>query len=143
MDLWLLFLIVAIIALLIEMFTPTLFCINFAIAGFLVAFIATFSSNFPLLIILFVSFSLISFLFIKPLLEEHLHKKTKNVGFDTDYIGKIVKTIEPVGCSSGAVTVYDERWEARLSNPEAKEIPAGCEVKIVSNDSTTLYVEQV
>lgn len=143
MDFWLIFLIVAIVALLIEMITPTLFCVNFALAGFLTAFIATFCHNLPLLIILFATFSLISFIFIKPLLEEHWHKKSENVGFDTDYIGKVVKTIEPVGCSSGAVSVYDERWEARLANKESEEIPAGCEVKIVSNDSTTLYVERV
>ena len=143
MGLWLIFLIIAIVALLVEMITPTMFCVNFAFAGFLIAFIATFCHNLPLLIILFAIFSLISFIFIKPLLEEHLRRKSENVGFDTDYIGKVVKTIEAVGCSSGAVTVYDERWEARLANKEAEEIPAGCEVKIVSNDSTTLYVERV
>lgn len=143
MDFWLIFLIVAIVSLLIEMITPTLFCINFAIGGVITAFIATITHNLPLLIILFVTFSLISFIFIKPVLEEHWHRKSDKIGFNSDYIEKVVKTIEPVGCSSGAVTVYDERWEARLANKDAEEIPAGCEVKIVSNDSTTLYVERV
>ena len=58
------------------------------------------------------------------------------------YIDKIVKTIEPVTQNSGAVTIYDERWEARLAS-DGEEIPIGVDVKIVRNDSLVLYVERL
>ena len=41
----------------------------------------------------------------------------------------------------GAITIYDERWEARIK--EGEEIPVGTDVKIVENDSLTLYVERI
>ena len=43
---------------------------------------------------------------------------------------------------NGAVTIYDERWEARLQN-EGEEIPADADVKIVGHDSTILFVERI
>ena len=57
------------------------------------------------------------------------------------YIGKIVKVIEPVDKFKGAITIYDERWEARTDCEET--IPAGTEVKIVGYDSLVLKVEKI
>lgn len=49
--------------------------------------------------------------------------------------------IEPVTKTTGAITIYDERWNARVDNDE--EIPAGSEVRIIRNDSLIMYVERV
>ena len=57
------------------------------------------------------------------------------------YIGKIVKVIEPVTKYTGAITIYDERWEARTENDET--IPTGSEVKIVKYESLVLIVEKI
>ena len=43
---------------------------------------------------------------------------------------------------SGIITLYGERWEARLSESE-EEIPENTEVKIVKNDSLIMYVEKI
>ena len=65
----------------------------------------------------------------------------QETGMEGKYIGKIVKVIEPVTKFSGAITIYDERWEARVDSDE--EIPAGSEVKIVKYDSLVLTVEKI
>ena len=70
-----------------------------------------------------------------------IHKNEK-ADFASQYIGKVVKSIEPINSTAGAVTIYDERWEARL-NEGCEEIPADCDVRIVKHDSLVLYVEKV
>lgn len=141
LELWMIFVIISIIAILFEIFVPTLFCINFAFAGIITAIVSIFWGTFYPLLWLFIGLSVISVIFIKPLLEKML-KKESNADFKAQYIGKIVKTIEPVAVDKGAVTIYDERWEARTQG-NCEEIPAGCDVKIIGNDSLILFVEKV
>ncbi len=141
LELWMIYLILALIAITFEIFVPAMFCINFAFAGIITAILSLWWGNFSQLLIVFTVLSLLSIIFIKPLLLKLLKKNT-NADFEAQYIGKIVKSIEPINTSSGAVTLYDERWEARL-NEGNEEIPADCDVKIVRNDSLILYVERI
>lgn len=67
--------------------------------------------------------------------------KEKETGMEGKYIGQIVKVIEPITKYSGAITIYDERWEARVESDET--IPAGSEVKIIKNESLVLTVEKI
>lgn len=141
MELWMLFVIISIVSILIEIFAPSLFCINFAFAGIITAIVAIFWGNLYSLLLIFLVLSLLSILFIKPLLAKLLKKDT-HADFDAQYVGKIVKSIEPITSMKGAVTIYDERWEARVKN-DNEEIPAGCDVRIIGNDSLILFVEKV
>ncbi len=140
-EIWMIFVIISIIAVLIEIFAPSLFCINFAFAGIITAIISIYWGNLPTLILIFLVISLLSILFIKPLLVKLL-KKSSNADFKSQYIGKVVKSIETITTNQGAVTIYDERWEARIKEG-CEEIPAGCDVKIIDNDSLILYVEKL
>ena len=141
LELWMIYLILALVAITFEIFVPAMFCINFAFAGIITAIISLWWGNFSQLLIVFAIISTLSILFIKPMLVKALKIKT-NADFEAQYIGKIVKSIEPINASSGAVTLYDERWEARL-NEGNEEIPADCDVKIIRNDSLILYVEKI
>lgn len=141
MELWMIFLILSIIAVIVEIFMPTMFCINLAFAAIITAIVSLFYGSFSLLLIIFAVLSVLSIIFIRPLLLKLL-KKNSDADFASQYIGKVVKAIEPISSSQGAVTIYDERWEARCIN-NAEEIPVGCEVKIIKNDSLVLYVEKI
>lgn len=141
MELWAIYIIIAIVAVLIEMFAPTLFCINFAIGGIITAIISIFWGDFTTSLLIFFAVSLLSIFMVRPFLV-NLIKKDSKADFNAQYIGKIVKCIEPINTVNGAVTIYDERWEARLQN-EGEEIPAGTDVKIVGNDSLILFVERI
>jgi len=141
LELWMIFVIISIIAILIEIFAPSLFCINFAFAGIITAIVSIFWGNLYTLLILFLVLSVLSIFFIKPLLVKLL-KKDSHADFNDQYIGKIVKSIENITTTAGAVTIYEERWEARTKEG-CEEIPSGCDVKIIGNDSLILYVEKV
>ena len=141
-HIWMIFLIISIIAIIIEIFIPTMFCINFAFAGIIVAIISIFWGNLFQLLTIFIILSLLSIIFLKPILKKYIEKENKS-DFKSQYIGKIVKTISPITTTSGAITIFDERWEARIKNDNAEEIPEGCDVKIIANDSTTFIVEKI
>ncbi len=141
MEIWMVFVIIAIIAIIVEIFVPTMFCVNFAVAGIITAIISVFWGTFTANLIIFAILSVLFILLLRPLLLK-LTNKAPGSDFNTDYLGKIVKAIEPINMQSGAVTIYEERWEARLKT-EGEEIPAGSDVEIVGNESTILFVERV
>lgn len=141
MELWAIYIVIAIIAILVEMFVPTMFCINFAIGGIITAIISIFWGDFTTSLLMFFAISLLSIFLVRPFLV-NLIKKDSKADFNAQYIGKTVKCIEPINTVKGAVTIYDERWEARLQT-EGEEIPEGADVKIVGNDSLILFVEKI
>ena len=67
--------------------------------------------------------------------------KEKETGIKSEYIGQIAKVVKPVNKFAGVITIYEERWEARVENDD--EIPVGEEVRIVKNDSLIMYVERI
>ncbi len=143
MSYWELFLIVAIAALIFEMFAPAMFFLSIAAAALITAIISLWYTNFHWLIVICSALSVIILLFIRPWMKKIMHEMPKSVDFHSEYIGKIVKATEEITNTGGAITVYEERWDARLANPESAPVPAGSEVRIVRNDSIVLYVEAV
>lgn len=141
MILWEIFAIVGLVFLILEMLVPSMFFLNLAIAGFITAIIALWINNWITLTILFAIFAILSIVFLRPILIKNKKNKETETGMEGKYIGKIVKVIEPIDKSSGAITIYDERWNARADVEEP--IPAGSEVKIIKYDSLVLTVEKI
>ena len=132
MVLWEIFAIVGLVCLILEMVLPSMFFLNLAFAGFATAVLALFIHSWVILTVI---------LLLRPILLRNRESKLQETGMEGKYIGKIVKVIEPVTKFSGAITIYDERWEARVDSDE--EIPAGSEVRIVKYDSLVLTVEKI
>ena len=141
MILWEIFAIAGLGFLILEMLIPSMFFLNLAIAGFITAIIALWINNWITLTILFAIFAILSIAFLRPILIKKKKNKETETGMEGKYIGKIVKVIEPIDKSSGAITIYDERWNARADVEEP--IPAGSEVKIIKYDSLVLTVEKI
>lgn len=141
MILWEIFAIAGLVFLILEMLVPSMFFLNLAIAGFITAITAVWITNWVTLTILFAILSICSIAFLRPILVKNKQDKEKETGMESKYIGKIVKVIEPINKFSGAITIYDERWEARADVDEP--IPAGSEVKITKYDSLILTVEKI
>lgn len=141
MTLWEVYAIAGLIFIILEMAVPSMFFLNLAFAGFITAFIALWVSNWVALAVIFVVFSLLTVFCLRPILLRRRSTKEQETGMEGKYIGKIVKVIEPVGKYCGAITIYDERWEARCDCDEP--IPVGCEVKIVKYESLILTVERI
>jgi len=136
---WQLLILIGVLFLIIEIFTPVLFFLNFALACFLTAILGAFITSWNVLIPVFVVLSAIFLLFLRPFLI-----KSKNVdkqtGFEEKYIGKIATVTDTITSRSGVISIYNERWEARSNTDE--EIPIASEVKIIRNESLILYVEK-
>ena len=141
MILWEIFAIAGLGFLILEMLIPSMFFLNLAIAGFITAIIALWINNWITLTILFAIFAILSIAFLRPILIKNKKNKETETGMEGKYIGKIVKVIEPIDKSSGAITIYDERRNARADVEEP--IPAGSEVKIIKYDSLVLTVEKI
>ena len=141
MALWQIFSIVSVVAIILEIVIPSGFFLNFAVAGILTALLSLFVNSVYALTIDFIILAILSVWFIRPLLIKKKDEKAKHTGLVDKYIGKTAKVIEPITKTSGAITIYEERWDARTVNDE--EIPVGADVKILKNDSLILYVEKI
>ena len=136
MLLWQLFLILAMVFIIIEIFVPMMFFVNFALGCLVTAGIAVYIPQLKPLIIIAVALSACFLWVLRPILMKKLKPQT---GVEDKYIGKIVKVIEPVNANGGAITIYGERWVAKSD----EEIPAGCDVKIIKNDSLVFFVKKI
>lgn len=128
---------IGLIFLILEMTVPSMFFLNFAVGAFVAAICSIYIFNWTALILIFVAVSLVSLLFLRPLLVKQTHK-SQETGLAAKYIGKTAKVIETVCPTSGVISIYDERWEARADH----EIPVGCEVEIERNESLVMYVKE-
>lgn len=141
MSLWEIYVIAGLGFIILEMTMPSMFFLNLAFAGFVTAVIALFVQDWVTLILIFVLLSILSIILLRPVLLRHRETKEQQTGMEGKYIGKIVKVIEPVNKYSGAITIYDERWEARTNCDDT--IEKGTEVKITGYDSLILTVERI
>ena len=139
MVMWQLMLIIGFAFIILEMFTPVMFFLNFAVAAFITSLISIFIIDINTLMTVFIAISLLLLFFVRPLF---IKKRTKEqtTGMDNKYIGKTAKVIETITSTSGAISIYDERWEARCE--DGKEIPVGESVKIIKYDSLIMSVKE-
>lgn len=140
MTYWQLLIITGVIFIIIEIFTPMMFFLNLALACFITAIVSLYIFDWNILIPVFVAFSAIFLIFLRPLLIK-VKNNGQKTGVEEKYIGKIAKVTETITSTSGVISIYNERWEARSNTGE--EIPEGSDVKIVRNESLILYVEKV
>ncbi len=140
MTLWQLLAICGIGFLIFEIFTPSMFFLNFALASFITAVFSLYFKNPYTLAIIFVVLSFVSFVFLRPVIMSRFNK-SKETGINSKYIGQIAKTEAEITGNSGVISIYGERWEARSEN--GSTIPQGSEVKILRNESIIMYVSEV
>ena len=140
MVLWQLLAIVGIIFLILEMFVPSLFFMNFALAAFLCAIVSLYIKSVSTITIIFFILSFVSFGLLRPILKKTFNKANET-GINSKYIDKIAKVEEDVTENSGVVSIYGERWDAR--SEDGKIYQKGSEVKIVRNESIIVYVKSI
>ncbi|MBR2069483.1 MAG: NfeD family protein [Candidatus Gastranaerophilales bacterium] len=138
---WQLILCIGLLFLILEMFTPAMFFLNFAIAAFICALLSLFTTNITILIIVFCVLSVVLMFTLRPLLMKNQKTEQLTTGMESKYVGKVARVVEDVDKEKGAVSIYDERWQAR--NVEEGVIPCGSNVKIESYESIVMYVRKV
>lgn len=141
MSAWIVFLIISLICFIAEIYTPTMFFLNFAIAGIVCTILALLTDNYNVLVPIFTILSILFILFLRPLLNIN-PKKEKEHTFESQYIGKVATAITDINAFSGRLKIYDEDWEARTTDETAPEIKKGSKVTILRHDDLTMYVEK-
>ena len=139
MLIWQFLCVVGIAFVILEIFTPSMFFLNFALAAFITAGVSLITLNKFALVLVFFLLSFLSFVFLRPILLRRNSKDTET-GIEGKYIGKTAKVTEDVTAEKGVITIYGERWEARCLGEQS--IPAGADVKIVKNDGLIMFVEK-
>ena len=139
MSLWEFLVIIGIGFVILELFTPGMFFLNFAAAALITALVSLFTTKMLTLVLVFFIMSFLSFAFLRPLLLKKLSKETET-GVNDKYIGKNAKVIEEVNSEKGVISIYGERWEARSENGDI--IPQDCMAQIVRNDSLIMYIKK-
>ncbi len=140
MDMWMLLLVASIVFLILEMFTPTLFFINLAVAAAISAIFAYLGFSYLVVTFVFLIVSIVAIWFVRPILLKQINEKKQSTGLDDKYIGKVAKVVKEVSKTDGRVAIYGEEWQAVT---EGGNIPTGAEVKILSNDSIIFKVEKI
>ena len=139
MPVWEFLVICGIGFIILELFTPSMFFLNFALAAFITSLASLYiTSNISLVIIFFI-LSFLSFIFLRPILLRRNSKETET-GVNDKYIGKTAKVVEEISQNGGTISIYDERWNARCENGI---INVGETVKIIRNESLIMYVEKI
>ncbi len=136
---WQILSIVGIAFVILEIFTPSMFFLNFALAAFLTALSSVFITHKFTLVLIFFVLSFLSFAFLRPMLLKR-HTKETETGIEGKYIGKTAKATEDISENSGVITIYGERWEARTL--DCSVIPAGSDVCIVKNDGLIMFIKK-
>lgn len=127
--------------LLLEIFAPGLFFLNFAISAFIVAIISVYIHNITVLVVVFSVLSIALIYSLRPLLIKCRVCNDAKTGIESKYIGKTAKVIEEIDKTKGVISLYDERWQAR--NIEEGIIEIGSSVKIVGNESIIMKVKKI
>jgi len=141
MDAWL-WLIVAVLALLIEIITIGRLVSIWFVFGAGLAFIAqVFHLGFTIEVIFFMIGSLVSFISMRPLVKRYLNKGQSPTNADR-YIGQQVRIIEAVSPEKwGAVTLQGIRWSCREVNNQAIDVDSL--VEIIALEGAKLIVKKV
>lgn len=143
MDMWIKLLILCVGFLILEMFTPALFFINLSFAALCAAIASYLGYSNTVITVIFVAVSIVTILFVRPLFLKNMKSKKTDTGMEDKYIGKTARVVEEVSIRGGRVAIYGEEWNAVLKTSEEQSIPVGSDVKIVSNDSIILTVEEI
>ena len=141
MDYYQIWLIAAIILVIIELLSAGFGVICFAIGALFSALVAYFTPNILWQLLVFAAVSLLTFIFLRPVLIKLLERKTKDVKTNADaLIGKIGVVSETIDAdkNTGRVAIDGDDWKAVTA--DGSIINKGEKVKVVSRDSIILTV---
>ena len=139
MELYLWWIIIGIVFVIFEFFSPTLFFLNFGLACFITSVFVYLGFSQLIQAIVFLLSSGLLLLLVRPVLKK-FYKKSSDL--EDKYIGQTVKVTKRIDDFSGRITIYGEDWEARSAN-SGEVFEAESNVKIVKRDSLILYVENL
>ncbi|KGF45155.1 MAG: NfeD family protein [Prevotella bivia] len=142
-NLWLVWTLVSLLCLILELTSGDFFVMCFAIGGIFTTLLSPFVDSLTIQIITFSVCSVLSIIFVRPVMLKYFHRHDKNRVSNADaLIGREGRITEPIeGNGFGRVQIDGDYWKARSVDGVA--IAYGQEVRIISRDSIIVTVEKL
>ncbi len=143
-EIWHIWVIVAVILFIIEVFAPSFLFGSIAIGCILAGVISAFDLGIKIQLIAFTAGALIAFFGIRPFMLRYFHKKSNNIKTNVDaLIGKVGRVTETINASKneGRVLVEGDDWKAETENDEIVNL--GEKVEVLQVQSTILIVKPI
>ena len=139
---WTLWIIIAIILIIAEVFIPGFWLASLAVGAVGSGIAAALDFSLTVQIFAFALFSTLAFFFLRPLAVAYLYRgdgEFVETGANA-LIGKSTKLLKPITNESiGSVKIGSEVWRAKTT--DSANIPAGTAVTVIGIDGATLIVE--
>ncbi len=143
-ELWHIWLIIALILFIMEIFVPSFVLFNFGIGAVVGSFAAGLNLSTEWQIVFFSLGTIMSFFLIRPVMMKFAYKRSD--GFKTNVdamVGREAKVIEEINHENnqGRISLDGDIWQARSLGNEV--IPSGSFVEIVQLKSIVLIVKKI
>jgi membrane protein implicated in regulation of membrane protease activity len=144
MDSWQIWLIIAAVFFIVEIFSTTFVFLCFSVGCIASAVCAGFSPSFTVQVLVFSVVTFISFFTVRPLMKKYAFRKSSRVKTNSDALtgqkGRVTQTID-FAKNTGRVFVYGDDWKAVSEDNQI--IEENEMIEVVKVDSTTLIVKLV
>lgn len=140
MEIWHIWIIVALAFVIIELFTQSFGVICFSFGCIFSAIAAAIGWNFKIQLAVFAVVTLLSFLLVRPLLKKLFLRKATietNINSLTGKTGKVVEKIDPKE-NTGRITIDGDNWKVITENGETVEVGETVSVTAVNNNILTV-----
>jgi membrane protein implicated in regulation of membrane protease activity len=143
-EAWHIWIIVAILLFIVEIFAPTFLASCLAIGCIASGVFSYLDFGFKIQLIVFSIGTLVSFFGVRPFMLKYAHKKSDKIKTNIDaLVGKVARVSATIDSSKnqGRVIVEGDDWRAETENDEIINI--GEKVEILKVISTILIVKQI
>jgi membrane protein implicated in regulation of membrane protease activity len=137
---WEVWIIIAIFLLIIEVFTTTFFFISLAAGAVGAGLAAAFGASIEFQLFLAAIFTLVSFIWARPILQKFSQKHPTNTDALIGQLGRVSERID-VLAGTGRVALDGDDWRAVAVGESFIEM--GTQVEVVKVDSTILHVKKI
>lgn len=139
-NMWVVWTVVGVLALVIELATATLVSIWFVPAAILTCLLSLAVDSIPIQIVVFVVLSAISMVISRKIYKKYIKKDKDEISAENKLIGKVAKTTEETDANTGKVLVGDIYWKAVSETGE--KIGKDETVIITGVEGTTLIIKK-
>ena len=144
MALWQIWLAIALGLLIVEMLTGTFVFLCLGLGALLAALTAVFTDNWIIVLIVFSIVTLLSLLFVRPMVNKMFFKNSHHVKTNAEALegakGRVLETIDN-NANQGRVFVYGDDWKAE--SVDGGIIAVGDNVEVVKVNSNILIVKHI
>lgn len=139
-NLWLVWTLIAVLALILEVSSGTVYLLCFALGAVAGIIVSLFPTPIWLQVIVFVAASVVCVFTVRPFVLRYLHPDRNSRVSNADaLLGRTGTVIEPIGSEQpGYVKIDGDEWKAVSRDGET--IPRGEKVRIVARDSIIVTV---